>query len=52
MSEQIIIQKDTTTTVISKYFAAIRAMDVRAWLETFAEDAITYFYFLPVAFLQ
>lgn len=41
MLEQITIQKDTTT-VISNYFAAIRAMDVQAWLETFAEDAITH----------
>lgn len=32
--------------VISKavkaYFAALRAMDQRAWVNTFAEDAVTY----------
>jgi steroid delta-isomerase len=27
---------------IKDYFAALRAMDERAWVNTFAEDAITY----------
>jgi steroid delta-isomerase len=28
--------------VVADYFAATRAMDVEAWLRTFAEDAVTY----------
>lgn len=28
--------------VVKAYFAAIRAMDERAWVNTFAEDAISY----------
>lgn len=27
---------------IKAYFAALRAMDERAWVNTFAEDAVTY----------
>ena len=27
---------------IKNYFAALRAMDERAWVRTFAEDAVTY----------
>ena len=27
---------------IKAYFAALRAMDERAWVRTFAEDAVTY----------
>lgn len=28
--------------VVKAYFAAIRAMDQQAWVNTFAEDAVTY----------
>src|SRR5688500_18937445 len=28
--------------VVREYFAALRAMDQQAWVNTFAEDAITY----------
>ena len=28
--------------VVKDYFAALRAMDQKAWVDTFAEDAITY----------
>lgn len=42
MSEQITVEKNLVTDVVGKYFAAIRAMDLPAWLETFAEDAVTY----------
>jgi steroid delta-isomerase len=28
--------------VVKDYFAAIRAMDQQAWLNTFAEDAVSY----------
>jgi steroid Delta-isomerase len=27
---------------VKEYFAAIRAMDKKAWVHTFAEDAVTY----------
>lgn len=30
------------STAVKAYFAALRAMDRRAWVNTFAEDAITY----------
>lgn len=36
MSPEIVSQ------VVKAYFAAIRAMDERAWVNTFAEDAISY----------
>jgi steroid Delta-isomerase len=42
MSEQIILQKEAAATVISNYFAAIRAMDIKACLETFTENASAY----------
>jgi steroid delta-isomerase len=28
--------------VVKNYFAALRAMDQQAWVNTFAEDAVTY----------
>lgn len=36
------ISTQAIATLIANYFAATRAMDVEAWLETFAEDAIDY----------
>jgi steroid Delta-isomerase len=36
MSPEIVSQ------AVKAYFAAIRAMDQQAWVNTFAEDAITY----------
>jgi steroid delta-isomerase len=32
----------TIKRVVSAYFAATRAMDLEAWLDTFAEDSISY----------
>ena len=32
----------TAATVIARYFAATRTMDVEAWLSCFAEDAVSY----------
>jgi steroid delta-isomerase len=33
---------EIVTKAVRAYFAAIRAMDQQAWVNTFAEDAITY----------
>ena len=33
---------ETISKAIKAYFAALRAMDQRAWVNTFAEDAVTY----------
>jgi steroid Delta-isomerase len=33
---------ETVSKAVKAYFAAIRAMDQRAWVNTFAEDAVTY----------
>ena len=33
---------EVVSKAIRNYFAAIRAMDEKAWVKTFAEDAITY----------
>jgi steroid Delta-isomerase len=33
---------ETVSKVVKAYFAALRAMDQRAWVNTFAEDAVTY----------
>jgi steroid delta-isomerase len=33
---------EVVSTVVKNYFAALRAMDQKAWVNTFAEDAITY----------
>ena len=33
---------DEVKQVISNYFAATRAMDLETWLQTFAEDAVSY----------
>lgn len=36
------MSKETIQQTIASYFAATRAMDVEAWLTTFAEDAVSY----------
>ncbi|WP_017653237.1 nuclear transport factor 2 family protein [Fortiea contorta] len=36
------VSTQAIATLIAEYFAATRVMDVEAWLETFAEDAIDY----------
>jgi steroid delta-isomerase len=33
---------DTMQTLVSRYFAATRAMDLDAWLSCFADDAVSY----------
>ncbi len=36
------MSKETIQQAVASYFAATRAMDVEAWLATFAEDAVSY----------
>jgi len=33
---------ETISRAIKEYFAALRSMDQQAWVNTFAEDAVTY----------
>lgn len=33
---------EVVSRAVKNYFAAIRAMDQQAWVDTFAEDAVTY----------
>ena len=33
---------ETISKAIQEYFAALRSMDQQAWVNTFAEDAVTY----------
>jgi ketosteroid isomerase-like protein len=33
---------ETVSKAVKAYFAALRAMDQRAWVNTFAEDAVTH----------
>lgn len=35
------MSQETFHNQVSRYFAAVRAMDVEAWLATFAEDAVS-----------
>lgn len=36
------MSKETIQQTVASYFAATRAIDVEAWLSTFAEDAVSY----------
>lgn len=36
------MEPELVSKAIKAYFAATRAMDTRAWVNTFAEDAISY----------